>query len=337
MSSKAAPAPAAPKAVKAKDASATPKATLTLKDIGSGFSTKNVVAGGTSTLKYKRGDFNASLAASDATVKNIKVRAVRGGHPRRGIRAAVPSHWRLMPRDRMLPPPKKSGPRACVAPPRPADDGGGCEPEPQAQPQQLERLRDARGQIGHRTHRSLSTCGLAPTPPCPTLYPLWRTQSLRDVVATLDYKVPKGIKGVTVNTKYELGPKKYTVGATWDGKVTSRATTVKATYSNKDNKLAGEATLAVTKTQKANVVFNQDKVGALCSRLPPCAGACGVQASRGLRLQVSGSHRPACMRARMAARRCMQASCFPTCPERGHMGVPDMAAVPCRAMPPPTM
>lgn len=156
MSSKAAPAPAAPKAVKAKDASATPKATLTLKDIGSGFSTKNVVAGGTSTLRYKRGDFNASLAASDATVKNIK--------------------------------------------------------------------------------------------------------SLRDVVATLDYKVPKGVKGVTVNTKYELGPKKYTVGATWDGKVTNRATTVKATYSNKDNKVAGEATLAVTKTQKANLVFNQEKM-----------------------------------------------------------------------------
>mmetsp|Transcript_16299 Transcript_16299/g.40565 ORF Transcript_16299/g.40565 Transcript_16299/m.40565 type:complete len:227 (-) Transcript_16299:661-1341(-) len=82
-------------------------------------------------------------------------------------------------------------------------------------------------------------------------------KSLKDVVLTADYKAPKG---VTVNSKYEAGPKKYQVGATWDGNVAKKATTLKAWYSNKDNLVAGEATVNVAKGQKANVTFNQKKV-----------------------------------------------------------------------------
>lgn len=64
-------------------------------------------------------------------------------------------------------------------------------------------------------------------------------QTLKDVVATVDYKLPR-VKGTTLNTKYEAGPKVYTVGATWDGKVANKAVTQKVTFSNKDNKVAGE-------------------------------------------------------------------------------------------------
>lgn len=40
--------------------------------IGSGMSKDNVSAAGTATLKYKRDKINASLAFSDATLKNVK-------------------------------------------------------------------------------------------------------------------------------------------------------------------------------------------------------------------------------------------------------------------------
>lgn len=136
-----------------KDSSVTPKATLTVSNIGPGFGKSNVGLGGNATLKWKRNKFNASLALSDKTVQNAK--------------------------------------------------------------------------------------------------------SLKDVVLTADYKAPKG---VTLNSKYEAGTKKYQVGATWDGSLASKATTLKGWYSNKDNLVAGEATVTVAKGHKANVAFNQKNV-----------------------------------------------------------------------------
>jgi len=82
-------------------------------------------------------------------------------------------------------------------------------------------------------------------------------KSMRDVVATVDFKAPKS---VTLNSKYELGTKKYTVGGTWDGNVADRAATIKLNYSNKDNLVGGEATLSVAKGQKANITFNQQQM-----------------------------------------------------------------------------
>ncbi len=97
------------------------------------------------------------------------------------------------------------------------------------------------------------------------------SQTLKDVVATVDYKVPK-IKGTVLNTKYDLGTKKWQAGATWDGTVANKASTVKLWYSNKDSKVAGETTVAVNKDQKANVTFNQNKVRFRSSiGLSPCA------------------------------------------------------------------
>ncbi|KXZ51108.1 hypothetical protein GPECTOR_14g9 [Gonium pectorale] len=84
-------------------------------------------------------------------------------------------------------------------------------------------------------------------------------KTLKDVVATLDYKVAK-VKGATLNTKYDLGTKKYQVGATWEGDVGKKATTVKAWYGSKDGMFAGEATVVAAKDQKANVTFNQKEV-----------------------------------------------------------------------------
>lgn len=80
--------------------------------------------------------------------------------------------------------------------------------------------------------------------------------------------MPK-IKGTVLNTKYDLGTKKWQAGATWDGTVANKASTVKLWYSNKDSKVAGETTVAVNKDQKANVTFNQNKV-----RFPPSVGLC---------------------------------------------------------------
>lgn len=76
-------------------------------------------------------------------------------------------------------------------------------------------------------------------------------------MVTTDIKLDSA---VTANTKYEFGPKKYTLGATWNGKLASKASTLKAFYSNKDNLVAGEATVSVNKWQKANVTFNQNQV-----------------------------------------------------------------------------
>ncbi len=63
-------------------------------------------------------------------------------------------------------------------------------------------------------------------------------------MGTVDYKVPHGF---TLNSKYELGPEKYTVGATWDGTISNKGTTLKLWYSNKDNLVSGDATLNVAK------------------------------------------------------------------------------------------
>lgn len=137
----------------AKDKSVTPKATVTLSQLGPGFGKSNVAIGGNSTLKYKRDNVNASLAFSDATVRDPK--------------------------------------------------------------------------------------------------------SLKDLVATFDYKAPKNI---TLNSKYELGTKKYTVGGTWDGNLANKASTLKLFYTNKDNLVAGEATVSLNKNQKANTTFNQQRL-----------------------------------------------------------------------------
>ena len=78
---------------------------------------------------------------------------------------------------------------------------------------------------------------------------------------------------VTANTKFEFGPKKYTIGATWNGKLANKASTLKAFYSDKDNLVAGEATVSVNKAQKANVTFNQNQVSmhATCKAQRQCA------------------------------------------------------------------
>lgn len=83
------------------------------------------------------------------------------------------------------------------------------------------------------------------------------TKSLKDVVATVDWAANKS---VAVNTKYELGSRKYTVGATLDQKLAGKATTLKLSYSNKDKLVAGEATAALAKGVKANTTFNQKRV-----------------------------------------------------------------------------
>ncbi len=57
-----------------KESSVTPKGTVTLRDVGDGMAA--VGYNGTATFKAKRGSVNASLAISDQTVKNVKVRAV---------------------------------------------------------------------------------------------------------------------------------------------------------------------------------------------------------------------------------------------------------------------
>lgn len=49
------------------------------------------------------------------------------------------------------------------------------------------------------------------------------------------------VKGTVLNTKYDLGAKVWTLGATWDGKVANKPVTQKVTFSNKDKKAAGEA------------------------------------------------------------------------------------------------
>ncbi|GAX77238.1 hypothetical protein CEUSTIGMA_g4685.t1 [Chlamydomonas eustigma] len=82
-------------------------------------------------------------------------------------------------------------------------------------------------------------------------------QKAKDVTLTGDYKISSD---VTVNTKYELGPKKYQLGATWNGRVAGKATTLKTWYTNKDNLAYGEANIAVNKTQKATFNMSQNQL-----------------------------------------------------------------------------
>jgi len=84
-------------------------------------------------------------------------------------------------------------------------------------------------------------------------------QSLKDVTATVDYKVAQ-VKGLTVNTKYEFSTAKYQAGVTYNTSVANKPLVVKGTYNSKDGKISGDATVTVSKDQKANVVFNQEKV-----------------------------------------------------------------------------
>ncbi|PNH03298.1 hypothetical protein TSOC_010664 [Tetrabaena socialis] len=84
-------------------------------------------------------------------------------------------------------------------------------------------------------------------------------KTLKDVVATVDYRAPR-LRGVVLNSKYEFATKKYQVGATWDGQLLEKPSTIKLWYTNKDNLAAGEATVGVARGQKANVTFNQKKV-----------------------------------------------------------------------------
>lgn len=48
------------------------------------------------------------------------------------------------------------------------------------------------------------------------------------------------VKGTVLNTKYDIGAKVWTVGATWDGTLAKKAVTQKVTFSNKDRKVAGK-------------------------------------------------------------------------------------------------
>ncbi|GAX78394.1 hypothetical protein CEUSTIGMA_g5836.t1 [Chlamydomonas eustigma] len=79
----------------------------------------------------------------------------------------------------------------------------------------------------------------------------------KDVTLTGDYKISSD---VTVNTKYELGPKKYQLGATWNGKVARKATTLKTWYTNKDNLAYGEANISINKSQKATFNMSQNQL-----------------------------------------------------------------------------
>lgn len=236
-----------------KAASATPKGTLTAKNIGPDFDFKSIAAAGNATLKYKKGDFSASLAASDQTARS-KVR----GESREFFLLAWRRHvgLRESARARQAGGDAGTGPAAGAAGLPPAPHRFLPDPRPPAG-------GAAAGGRASASHRSTVTTTIPiPSYYCSPLFPGLLLQSLKDVVATLDYKVPKGPKGVTVNTKYELGTKKYTLGATWDGKLGGKASTLKGFYTNKDSKFAGEATVSVNKSQKANLVFNQDKVRA---------------------------------------------------------------------------
>jgi hypothetical protein len=51
------------------------------------------------------------------------------------------------------------------------------------------------------------------------------SKSLRDVIATADYRANSAL---TLNSKYDLGAKIYTLGTTWNGQVAKRVSTIKA-------------------------------------------------------------------------------------------------------------
>uniref|UniRef100_A0A7S3QKK9 Uncharacterized protein n=1 Tax=Dunaliella tertiolecta TaxID=3047 RepID=A0A7S3QKK9_DUNTE len=82
-----------------------------------------------------------------------------------------------------------------------------------------------------------------------------KPKTLTDLVATADLKT---CNGVTLNTKYEAGTKKYQLGATWNGTVSDRTTALKMWYSNKNNMVNGEVT--VGKAEKLNVTFTQQQL-----------------------------------------------------------------------------
>ena len=67
---------------------------------------------------------------------------------------------------------------------------------------------------------------------------------------------------MTANASFDLGIKKYTVGATYDGKIPKldKKTTLKGWYSTANNTAWGEATVNVNSSQKAFVAFNQKQL-----------------------------------------------------------------------------
>eukprot|EP00199_Chlamydomonas_sp_CCMP681_P005357 CAMPEP_0119101140 /NCGR_PEP_ID=MMETSP1180-20130426/262_1 /TAXON_ID=3052 ORGANISM="Chlamydomonas cf sp, Strain CCMP681" /NCGR_SAMPLE_ID=MMETSP1180 /ASSEMBLY_ACC=CAM_ASM_000741 /LENGTH=245 /DNA_ID=CAMNT_0007085203 /DNA_START=82 /DNA_END=819 /DNA_ORIENTATION=- len=79
-------------------------------------------------------------------------------------------------------------------------------------------------------------------------------KTMKDLVAPVDYKLPQPL---TLNGKFDLGTKKWTGGATLDRTIANKPVMLKLFFSNKDNLVAGETTLAVAKGQKANLTFNQ--------------------------------------------------------------------------------
>ena len=67
---------------------------------------------------------------------------------------------------------------------------------------------------------------------------------------------------MTANASLDLGIKKYTVGATYDGKIpkVDKTATVKGWYSTANNMAWGEVTVNVNSSQKAFVAFNQKQL-----------------------------------------------------------------------------
>ena len=67
---------------------------------------------------------------------------------------------------------------------------------------------------------------------------------------------------LTANAMLDLGIKKYTVGATYDGKIpkVDKKTTLKGWYSTANNMAWGEATVNINSEQKAFVAFNQKQL-----------------------------------------------------------------------------
>lgn len=67
---------------------------------------------------------------------------------------------------------------------------------------------------------------------------------------------------MTANAALDLGIKKYTVGATYDGKIpkVDKKTTLKGWYSTANNLAWGEATVVLNSEQKAFVAFNQKQL-----------------------------------------------------------------------------
>lgn len=84
-----------------------------------------------------------------------------------------------------------------------------------------------------------------------------KLRKFQDVIVKADYKVKDSI---TANGSLDVGLKKYTVGATWDGKIADKKTTLKGWYSTRDDLAWGETTVNVNSQQKAFVSFNQKRL-----------------------------------------------------------------------------